>query len=154
MLNKLYNGGKAVLNTEIQHVTASTQNAISQKVFKQYIWISVLDGKTTQICISRAGNVYNVGEGPLPPAHINCRSKAVPYGVDNSDEDQSGFGVWVKGLPSTILADMFGQVKSSDYANAESATELVFSGAKPINLTQIASKLDIITGEKGSAYWL
>ncbi len=37
-------------------------------------WTSVLDGRTTPICQSRDGNLYDVNKGPRPPAHPNCRS--------------------------------------------------------------------------------
>lgn len=40
-------------------------------------WVSVLDDSTTDICESRDGNVYPIGQGPRPPAHIGCRSNTV-----------------------------------------------------------------------------
>lgn len=42
-----------------------------------YRWISILDGKTTQICRSLDGQVFPFGTGPLPPAHVNCRSSII-----------------------------------------------------------------------------
>lgn len=54
-------------------------------------WTSILDGRTTDICMGRDGKLAPVGEGtppqgtPLldppgarPPAHFNCRSMMVP----------------------------------------------------------------------------
>jgi len=37
-------------------------------------WTSILDGRTSPICQSRDGNLYDVNKGPRPPAHPNCRS--------------------------------------------------------------------------------
>jgi len=39
-----------------------------------YRWISILDNKTSQICRSLDQQVFKFGKGPLPPAHVNCRS--------------------------------------------------------------------------------
>lgn len=41
-------------------------------------WVSVLDGKTSDICRSRDGKIYPKGEGPRPPAHFRCRSIVIP----------------------------------------------------------------------------
>lgn len=42
-----------------------------------YRWISILDNKTSQICRSLDGQVFLFGEGPIPPAHPNCRSSII-----------------------------------------------------------------------------
>ena len=42
-----------------------------------YRWVSILDSKTSQICRSLDGQVFAFGEGPLPPAHPNCRSTII-----------------------------------------------------------------------------
>ena len=39
----------------------------------RYRWISVLDSRTTDVCRGRSNKVYEVGVGPIPPAHPNCR---------------------------------------------------------------------------------
>lgn len=42
-----------------------------------YRWVSILDSKTSQICRSLDGQVFKFGQGPLPPAHPNCRSSII-----------------------------------------------------------------------------
>lgn len=42
-----------------------------------YRWVSILDSKTSQICRSLDGQVFEFGMGPLPPAHPNCRSSII-----------------------------------------------------------------------------
>lgn len=42
-----------------------------------YEWISVLDARTTLVCAGLDGNIYQFGEGPMPPAHWGCRSQIV-----------------------------------------------------------------------------
>jgi SPP1 gp7 family putative phage head morphogenesis protein len=41
-------------------------------------WTAVLDSRTSLICSSRDGQIFQVGSGPRPPAHPNCRSIMVP----------------------------------------------------------------------------
>ena len=39
--------------------------------------VATLDARTTLECASNDGNVYPIGEGPMPPLHYNCRSTRV-----------------------------------------------------------------------------
>lgn len=68
----------AVVNTAVQHVAnvARFETWKANKVEK-YRWVSTLDGRTSEICQSLDGQVFKVGDGPQPPAHINCRSTTV-----------------------------------------------------------------------------
>lgn len=45
----------------------------------KYIWISVIDAVTTDYCRDQNGRIYDVGKGPLPPAHTGCRSTVANY---------------------------------------------------------------------------
>lgn len=49
----------------------------SNMAVRGYRWISILDGKTSQLCRSLSGRVFRFGQGPIPPAHPNCRSSIV-----------------------------------------------------------------------------
>lgn len=42
-----------------------------------YRWVSILDFVTSQICRSLDGQVFQFGQGPLPPAHPSCRSSII-----------------------------------------------------------------------------
>ncbi|MCP4712573.1 MAG: hypothetical protein GY869_28440, partial [Planctomycetes bacterium] len=42
------------------------------------VYSAVLDSRTSFICASLNGNVYEVGIGPIPPLHPNCRSARYP----------------------------------------------------------------------------
>lgn len=54
----------------------------NEDVLEGYEWISVLDSRTSFICMSRDGTVYPIGNNPeispKPPAHFGCRSTTVP----------------------------------------------------------------------------
>ena len=57
------------------------QETYNSNDITHYAWISTLDGRTSPTCQKRDGQVYEVGKGPLPPAHPNCRSTTIA--IDN-----------------------------------------------------------------------
>jgi len=72
---------RSVVQTAIQHVatTARMETLKANKdVVPGYRWVSTLDRKTSAQCKGLDGRVFELGKGPLPPAHINCRSTTVP----------------------------------------------------------------------------
>jgi SPP1 gp7 family putative phage head morphogenesis protein len=78
---------QAMIRTAIQHVSAQGRAAVwaeNSDIIDGYIWVSVLDNRTTAVCRSLDGRFFKIGNGPLPPIHINCRSVTVAHikGVD------------------------------------------------------------------------
>ena len=68
------------LRTAVQHVATTARLETMAKnadIVKGYQWVSVLDDRTTEVCRSLSGQTYKVGEGPLPPQHIGCRSTII-----------------------------------------------------------------------------
>lgn len=78
----------AVARTAIQHVASTARMetwAANSDIIKGYRWVSTLDGKTTQVCRSLDGEVFELGKGPRPPIHIRCRSTTVAELNDEFD---------------------------------------------------------------------
>jgi SPP1 gp7 family putative phage head morphogenesis protein len=74
-------GAEALVRTAVNHTASAARNELyraNDSVIKGVQWVATLDSRTTILCASRDGTVYKVGEGPRPPAHINCRSTTVP----------------------------------------------------------------------------
>lgn len=72
---------RALVHTATNHASSIARMATfkqNEKLLEGYEWVATLDGKTTLICMSRDGEVYQVGAGPMPPAHWNCRSTTIP----------------------------------------------------------------------------
>lgn len=104
-LNRVNAQGSAVIETAIQHIDAMVQTAVASLFYSKYQWLSVIDGATTAICRGRNRKIYEYGKGPLPPAHIHCRSKTAPYVGSNSDGPLT-FGAWIKTQPSKVRKDI------------------------------------------------
>lgn len=46
----------------------------NKDVIDEEMFTATLDARTTPICRSLDGNIYDVGKGPIPPLHWGCRS--------------------------------------------------------------------------------
>lgn len=70
-------GLETLIRTSTTHIAAAVNEATykaNTDVIQEVEWVSVLDGRTTDVCRARDGNRYPVGEGPRPPAHPGCLS--------------------------------------------------------------------------------
>lgn len=70
-----------VVRTALNHVSTTAREQVYTKnsdIVEKYEWVSTLDSRTSTICRSRDGQKWEIGKGPLPPAHPNCRSATAP----------------------------------------------------------------------------
>lgn len=143
--NRINNQHNAVAATVLQHITSYVQAGVQSIFFGKYRWVSVIDNATTDTCRSRNNKVFKYGAGPLPPAHINCRSKIVPV-VAGDVEDVPSYYEWMKQQPKEFLDDVLGKSKADDLTSGKTKAKDMpqFSNAKAITLEQFASKLDKI----------
>lgn len=144
-LNRIFGQAGAVLDTVLQHISSTVQAGIASQYFERYQWVSVLDRNTTDVCRSRDGKKYRYGEGPLPPAHIRCRSKTVP--VDDGPGDAAKtFYDFAKNQPIAVQNDILGAEKADALRNGDlKASDMPkFDDAKPLSVEQFANKLKLM----------
>jgi len=120
----------SIIETAIGFVSSMVSSAVSSTFVSQYMWNSILDTGTTDVCVSRHANVYNFGDGPLPPAHAGCRSSIVPI-EESSSYDNNSFADWFKGQPSALRGDV------GDYANRRFKP-------RQLKLKSLPSKINLI----------
>lgn len=136
VLHRIATQQTAVTNTVLQHLSANANHAVGKQAFAEYEWVSVLDDKTTPVCRSRDGKKFQYGKGPLPPAHVNCRSTVMPLGVNTGEIDYlDTFAKWSKATPETVLKDIF-KDGQPDVRNV-----------KPLTLDEFKAKQTIIVGK-------
>jgi SPP1 gp7 family putative phage head morphogenesis protein len=121
---------EAVVRTSVQHsAMQGTMMAFqeNESVLNGYQWVSTLDSRTSTICRSLDGVVFKFGKGPVPPAHVNCRSRIVPELDDKYDwltegetrssidgyvpADQNYYE-WLKGQPAGFQDDALGKTRA------------------------------------------
>lgn len=64
-----------VVRTAVSHVSNTARDQVygsNSDIVKRYQWVSTLDSRTSTVCKSRDGQKYEIGKGPMPPAHPNC----------------------------------------------------------------------------------
>lgn len=134
VLRKLTNQNNALTSTLVQHVHATVVNMNQALAYNLYIWLSIIDGRTSAICRERNRNIYRHGEGPLPPAHINCRSDTAPYDGGEDEPNEETFYAWMTRQPEKYQNDILGnsiadklrsgKMKSTDLSKFENRLSL------------------------------
>lgn len=73
-------GAQMMVNTAMSHVSNRARQAWAQSsgLVEQEVYTATLDSKTTFVCASLDGQRFDVGKGPTPPLHPNCRSVRNP----------------------------------------------------------------------------
>jgi len=72
---------EALVRTATNHMGAQARSATykaNDDVISGEEYTATLDSRVTISCSSLDGNIYNIGDGPQPPLHWNCRSVRVP----------------------------------------------------------------------------
>lgn len=102
---------QAIVRTSVNGVMSGVRNELytaNDDVIKGVQFVATLDARTTPICQALDGKVFEIGEGPRPPMHFNCRSTIVP--VLKSWKE---LGINLKEAPSGTRASMNGQVSDT-----------------------------------------
>lgn len=96
---------RTTIRTAVQHVANTARYATwseNDDIVDGYTIIATMDGKTSTICRSLDGKSFDLGEGPLPPFHPNCRTTTIPrikkeYRSNMGEGTRSSLGGYVPG---------------------------------------------------------
>jgi SPP1 gp7 family putative phage head morphogenesis protein len=91
--------------THVSNVAAQSTWKANSNVVKGWQFLATLDGRTTITCSALSGQVFPIGEGPIPPRHTSCRSISVA--VTKSFREM---GLDADEFPAGTRASMDGQV--------------------------------------------
>ncbi len=102
------NAARAMVRTSVNSISNQAQQETwkaNSHIIKGWQFLATLDSRTTVICGSLDGQVFPLGEGPIPPRHIQCRSVTVAVTKDLKLE--------TKKYNATTRASMDGQVAAT-----------------------------------------
>ncbi len=91
--------------TQVSNVAAQETWKANSRYVKGWQFLATLDSRTTVTCAGLSGQTFQIGEGPMPPRHVACRSISVP--VTKSFRE---LGLDKDELPKGTRASMDGQV--------------------------------------------
>lgn len=123
---------QSATNTVIQHLANQVNDALGVKIVGFYEWVSVLDDRTTKICRDLDGKRFPYLKGPVPPAHVNCRSTTVPSPI-GAPKTPDSFAEWIKTQPFDFIKDALDGQRRSRYDNTP-----------PIDIPDYVGKGDLI----------
>jgi len=131
------------IDTFIHSLSSYISYFIGSKIYEKYQWVSILDNRTTHICRSRDGAIYEYGKGPIPPAHYNCRSSIIPV-FEGATSDMPTWYKWMMRQPKIIQDDMMGTARAGRFRNGTAEDAPGFDGTKTLTLEQFKAKRDLI----------
>lgn len=70
-----------VIRTALSHVSNEARSETYRQnddIIEKYEIVATLDSRTSTICRSLDGQEYEIGKGPMPPFHPNCRTTTAP----------------------------------------------------------------------------
>jgi SPP1 gp7 family putative phage head morphogenesis protein len=123
-------GVQAMVRTSTQHTAMTSRMAFfdaNDDFITGYKFIATLDTRTTSRCRSLDGKEFELGKGPLPPVHVNCRSTIIPKlgpefdfldeGATRSSEDgyvdaNTTYYDWLKKQSPEDIQEVLGKTRS------------------------------------------
>lgn len=143
---------EALVRTSMTHLSASAtreQGMANPDGLPQWQFIAVLDSRTSDICRSLAGKVYEQGKGPYPPRHPNCRSVVanLPAGL-NQFADLS-FPTWLERQPAGIQRDVLGPTRYTLYSDGGLTPDRMIRDGRRLTLAQLRERDERIFRQLG-----
>lgn len=135
---------ETMVRTALSHTASGVRDKFFEEnsdVIESQMWISTLDGRTSEPCIARSGKRYTIGERPKPIGHQvpwctangcgpgrihwNCRSTAIAllpgqtklYGQRASAsgpvDANLTYGAWLKDQPAGVQDEVLGATRAA-----------------------------------------
>lgn len=160
LLSKSRREIEAVVRTAVQH-TANTAReylyAQNTDLIKGVRFVATLDSRTTILCASKDGKVYEPGKGPRPPLHFNCRSTTAPIikswremGFDIDELPEVGrasmdgqvpagqdYDAWLRKRPETFQNEVLGQKRADLFRAGTRIDRFIDKGGREYTLDEL-----------------
>lgn len=151
---------RATVRTAVNHVSTHAREETYQAnddVIKSVQYVATLDARTTDICASLDGKEFNIGEGPRPPMHHQCRSTTVPVtkswkelGIDLKEAPpgtrasmngqvpaETTYGSWLKRQPASVQNEVLGAGRAKLFRDGMPIEKFVDSEYRSIPLAEL-----------------
>ena len=152
----------SLARTALNHVAIQARQVTMREnddVIEGYEWVSTLDSRTSLICASRDGIIYeDVDSNPKPPAHFNCRS-TITYvikdefnlgrdikvqrpskgakGTEQVSED-TNYERWLRKQPAAFQDEVLGRTRGNLFRNGDlSIGSFVDNSGKVLSLKEL-----------------
>lgn len=116
-------------------------------VIEKYQHLSRLDGRTTQVCILRAGKLWDARtKAPIghnlpfqpPPIHVSCRSVLVVVVIGAEPPTDQNGETWFRSLSQADQNELFGRGRADLYRRGDlTMSQLLDQSGRPIPLSDL-----------------
>lgn len=152
---------ETIVRTAVTDITTKAREETyktNDDVVKKVKWVSTLDFKTSDICQARDGQTFEVGEGPRPPAHMQCRSTTTPItkswkelginlaeappgtrsSLDGAVPADVNYPQWLRGQPKGIQEEALGVGRAAIFRRGKLPDKEIFKiRDKPLTLKEM-----------------
>lgn len=99
----------------------------NKRMFRGHQHVSILDGKTSDICIYRAGKTWiyddkkasTLPDADIPPLHFKCRSFLIPIFVGDNSVNEPSYSEWLERQPEAIQKEILGPTRFGLYRRGD-----------------------------------
>ena len=147
-----------IARTAVSSVVHNAREEVYKRnldLIPKYQWVSTLDDRTTLDCINLDGQVFPVGDGPIPPGHFNCRSTTIPVVVgwgelgieapppatrasmNGAVPEKTTYADWFKKQTQTVQLKVLGPKRFELYKAGTPLKGFVGSDYSPISLDKL-----------------
>lgn len=135
-------GAETMVRTAFNHTATAARDvtyaANPQIKYEQHL--SILDSRTSPICRSFDGRIFEKGKGPKPPLHPSCRSTRIPVTSKNKSrlENRTTYNDWLKGQSPDFQDDVLGKAKGKLFRDGDLPVQrFVNRAGKEMTLEQL-----------------
>lgn len=161
-----------VARTVTNHTSIQARNITMKEnrdVLNGYEWVATLDSRTSIICASRDGILYEFKDSnPKPPAHFNCRSTITFVVKDEFNlgkdikgtraskgatgpkqiSDETNYEQWLKRQPKSFIYEVLGVTRGNLFIDGKlSIGAFVDSTGKVLSLEQLRALRPMAFGD-------
>lgn len=125
------NAAESITRTAVNFVTNRSRSEFfkaNADVFSKEQYVATLDANTTIECAELDGQIFPVGEGPIPPIHWNCRSTRVAILDAKAIGNRPAKGVAAADLEGMTKAEQRSTIRSMTGTVPASTTYSEFLG--------------------------
>jgi len=147
------NQAATITRTAVNHIANQSRRLTFEEnkdVFTSELYVATLDARTTPICRSLDGQLFDVGEGPIPPLHFNCRSLRIAV-IDNNELVNRPF----KASTSRQLLDEFTEANNLKRVRTRADLPFGFKGKyDSFSKKRVRELIGTVPGKTSYQEWL
>jgi SPP1 gp7 family putative phage head morphogenesis protein len=109
---------EAMVRTAVNHTTTAARNVTMEENAAEldgWRFVATLETTTCAICANLDGNIYDIGAGPFPPRHINCRCTTAPVVKGGGGANRITFNKWLAEQSAEIQDEALGPTRGALY---------------------------------------